>query len=82
LTFDSGEETISKANDTDYGLAAGVMTKDVMRAHRIAKRLEAGSVWVNNSSQRFTVHDTNFGTKTNLGHIDDLLSSMRRGMWK
>jgi betaine-aldehyde dehydrogenase len=49
LPFDSEEEVVSRANDgTEFGLAAGLMTKDVMRAHRVAKRLEGGTVWVNN----------------------------------
>mmetsp|Transcript_40271 Transcript_40271/g.97202 ORF Transcript_40271/g.97202 Transcript_40271/m.97202 type:complete len:539 (-) Transcript_40271:1832-3448(-) len=49
LPFDSEEEAVSRANDgTEFGLAAGLMTKDVMRAHRVAKRLEGGTVWVNN----------------------------------
>jgi len=34
------------ANDAQYGLAAGTRTKDVSRAHRIAKRLQAGTVWI------------------------------------
>jgi betaine-aldehyde dehydrogenase len=48
LPFESEEEALSRANSTDYGLAAGVMTKDVMRAHRLSKSLEAGTVWINN----------------------------------
>ena len=49
LPFDTEEEAVTRANHgTEYGLAAGVVTKDVMRAHRVSKRLEAGTVWVNN----------------------------------
>jgi acyl-CoA reductase-like NAD-dependent aldehyde dehydrogenase len=48
LGFDTEEEAVALANDTDYGLAAGVMTNDVGRAHRIAKAFEAGTVWINN----------------------------------
>ncbi len=47
LTFDSEEEVIARANDTVYGLAAGVFTKDLARGHRMAAALEAGIVWIN-----------------------------------
>jgi acyl-CoA reductase-like NAD-dependent aldehyde dehydrogenase len=47
LTVRDEEEAIAIANDTTYGLAAGVWTKDLDRAHRVARRLEAGTVWIN-----------------------------------
>ncbi|GLZ49874.1 aldehyde dehydrogenase [Actinomycetospora sp. NBRC 106375] len=47
LRFDSDDEAIAIANDSDFGLAAGVWTNDFARAHRAARRLEAGTVWVN-----------------------------------
>ena len=47
LGFDSDEEAVRIANDTPYGLAAGVWTSNLSRAHRVAKALRAGSVWVN-----------------------------------
>ena len=47
LPFGSEDEVIAAANDSQYGLAAGVWTRDVSKAHRVAKRLHAGSVWVN-----------------------------------
>jgi acyl-CoA reductase-like NAD-dependent aldehyde dehydrogenase len=47
MKFSTEEEAIALANDTNYGLAAGVWTKDVRRAHRVAGRLDAGTVWVN-----------------------------------
>jgi acyl-CoA reductase-like NAD-dependent aldehyde dehydrogenase len=47
LTFADEEEALRIAHDTEYGLAAGVWTRDITKAHRIAKRLRAGSVWIN-----------------------------------
>ena len=47
IPFDSPEEIIPTANDTNYGLAAGVFTRDISKAHRTAKRLRAGTVWIN-----------------------------------
>ncbi len=47
LPFKTEEEVISKANNTPYGLAAGIWTQDVSRAHRVAAALKSGVVWVN-----------------------------------
>ena len=47
MPFDTEDEVIRLANDTEYGLAAGVWTQNLARAHRMARRLEAGTVWVN-----------------------------------
>ncbi len=47
LTYDSEEEVIRRANDTDYGLAAGLVTRDLARAHRVIHRLQAGICWIN-----------------------------------
>ncbi len=47
IGFDTEDEALRIANDTDFGLAAGVWTQNLSKAHRVAKKLRAGSVWVN-----------------------------------
>lgn len=47
LKFKTLEEAIERANDTTYGLGAGILTKDISTALKVAKQLKAGSVWVN-----------------------------------
>jgi aminomuconate-semialdehyde/2-hydroxymuconate-6-semialdehyde dehydrogenase len=47
IPFDSEEEAIALANDTEYGLAAAVWTTDITRGHRVAQRMNVGIAWVN-----------------------------------
>jgi len=48
LDFDTEEEVLARANDTEFGLAGGVFTSDLNRAHRVVSNMEAGSLYVNN----------------------------------
>jgi aldehyde dehydrogenase (NAD+) len=54
IEFADIDEAIARANDSPYGLAAGVWTRDIKKAHHIARRLQAGTVWVNT----YNVYDT------------------------
>ncbi|SCK30030.1 aldehyde dehydrogenase (acceptor) [Variovorax sp. HW608] len=47
LPFDTVEEVIARGNDSEYGLGGGVWTRDLNNAHRVAKGLRTGTVWVN-----------------------------------
>lgn len=47
LDFDEEDEVVARANATDFGLAAGLFTRDLARAHRVVARLEAGTCWIN-----------------------------------
>ena len=47
LSFDGEEEAVALANQSRYGLAAGIWTKDIQKAHRVARAIKAGTVWVN-----------------------------------
>ena len=54
IEFADIDEAIARANDTPYGLAAGVWTRDIKKAHYIARKLQAGTVWINT----YNVYDT------------------------
>ena len=47
LTFSDEQDAITRANATQFGLSAGLITRDLTRAHRVAGQLESGNVWVN-----------------------------------
>jgi betaine-aldehyde dehydrogenase len=48
LSFNSEDEVIQRANNTEMGLAAGVFTNNLQRAHRVVAKLQAGVCWINN----------------------------------
>jgi aldehyde dehydrogenase (NAD+) len=54
IDFADLDEAIAKANESQYGLAAGVWTRDIKKAHYVARKLQAGTVWVNT----YNVYDT------------------------
>jgi aldehyde dehydrogenase (NAD+) len=54
IEFADVDDAVAKANDCQYGLAAGLWTRDVKKAHSVAARLQAGTVWVNT----YNVYDT------------------------
>ena len=54
IDFADLDEAIATANDTPYGLAAGVWTRDIKKAHYVARQLQAGTVWINT----YNVYDT------------------------
>ncbi len=47
LTFRDEDDVIRRANNTQYGLAAGVFTRDIKRAHRVIHQIQAGICWIN-----------------------------------
>jgi aldehyde dehydrogenase (NAD+) len=50
VPFETEEEAIEMANDTTYGLGSAVFTQDISKAHRVARQIEAGMVWINSSN--------------------------------
>src|SRR4051794_14785297 len=54
IEFADVDEAIARANDSAYGLAAGVWTRDIRKAHYVARKLQAGTVWINT----YNVYDT------------------------
>ncbi|MCK6211631.1 aldehyde dehydrogenase family protein [Georgenia sp. EYE_87] len=85
IPFDDEDEAVALANDSAFGLAGAVWTSDVARAHRVAGRLEAGTVWVN-SYKTINVMSP-FGGFKNSGYgrssgLDGLLEySQPRSVW-
>jgi len=74
IKFRTDDEAIAIANDTPYGLAAGVWTKSMPRAHKMAKAIQAGNVWINTYSMIY--YSVPFGgyKQSGIGHENGLAS--------
>jgi len=72
IPFDDYEHAVSIANGVRYGLTASVFTRDLAKAHRFARDVEAGYVWVNQTSAHFP--GTSFGgvKESGIGREEDL----------
>ncbi|QHI97646.1 aldehyde dehydrogenase family protein [Xylophilus rhododendri] len=85
MPFDTLDEVVRRANDSPFGLGAGVWTRDVGRAHAIARRLQAGSVWVNcynqmDPSMPFGGYKTSgYGRESGVQQLDEYLNV--KGLW-
>ena len=59
--FDGEDEAVRRANDSEFGLAASVWTRDLAKARRVARRIEAGTVWVNDFGYTFATGQAAWG---------------------
>jgi betaine-aldehyde dehydrogenase len=75
MPFDDEDDLIEQANDSAFGLAAGVWTADFARAWRVARALEAGTVWINTYKQLSIAtpfggfKDSGYGREKGLGGV-------------
>ena len=76
--FDSEEEAVHRANDSEFGLAASVWSRDLAKANRVARRIEAGMVWVNDFGYSFTTGQAAWGGVKSSGFLKYFGSISRR----
>ncbi len=76
LTYDTIDEAVRRANDTELGLAAGVFGKDLNACHEVISQLEAGITWVNSWENRLPRCPSAVGSRA------DLAWRMDGGGWK
>lgn len=85
FTFDTDDEAIARANATNFGLASGVWTRDLGTAHRVARAVRAGSVWINcyqmlDPGVPFGGYKlSGFGRESGPHHIEDYLET--KAVW-
>lgn len=85
FTFDTIEEVLARANATEFGLGSGVWTRDLATAHRMARGIRAGSVWVNcyqmlDPAVPFGGYKmSGFGRESGPHHIEDYLET--KAIW-
>ncbi len=85
IRFKDVDDVLRLANDTLYGLAAGVWTRDIKKAHRVARRLQAGTVWINtyglyDNAMPFGGYKTS-GFGRELGHHGILEYTQVKSIW-
>ena len=85
MAFDTVEEVVRRANDTQYGLGGGVWTRDITKAHAAASRIRAGTIWVNHyfamdPAVPFGGYKmSGFGREGGFGHVESYLNT--KSVW-
>ncbi len=85
IPFGSEEEAVDIANDTEFGLTAGVWTEDMRRAHRVAHQMRTGRVWINNyrnssfTSPQGGIRSSGWGRENGKDGMDEFLET--KAIW-
>lgn len=74
--FKDDADAVAKANNTSYGLAAALFTENITRAHTVARKLQAGMVWINSSG------DSHYGIVRYPGILSCLLLTLSTAIWR
>src|SRR5207245_5144095 len=67
IEFADVDEAIARANDSSYGLAAAVWTKDIKKAHYVARKLQARTVWINTYNEYHTAETSGSNKQSGIG---------------